>query len=391
MPPIKPSRLLSIVLFVFAACSAVAGVQPLQLHALFTDHMVVQRDKPAVIRGFAPAGSKVDVTFSDQTKHAVAQDDGLWRVTLDAMPASRTPQTLTVAAGGDKVAIKDVLVGDVILHARQTSVDISLGRDESGQQAASTDKMSLLLRAISIEMIPSAEPLDDLGKGATSGWNVVDRASALKMTASAYYLGRDLTASVDVPIGIIDLNMGYAFANSWLSRDALMETGKFFNDVDTNMPDTHVASKAEEYEKRLQAELKSETVGKEKTPPKDVIHHPLFPYAGYRGTLLPLAGTALKAVVLQLGNDYPYIFYQKLLESDDPFDQAALNEAYAVTYDLRKWGYRMEPATVPRIAREWRKLLGQDLPIGLIAPPGSDLNTLGQHHREIRELQRLAA
>lgn len=52
----------------------------------------------------------------------------------------------------------------------------------------------------------------------------------------------------------------------------------------------------------------------------------------------------------------------------------------------------LEPCTTPRIPREWRRALGDDsLPIGWITPPGSDLVTLGRHHREMRELQRKTA
>jgi hypothetical protein len=50
----------------------------------------------------------------------------------------------------------------VILHARQTNIDISLGRDEAGSKAASAHKQNPLLRAIAIKAIPSAKPLHRL-------------------------------------------------------------------------------------------------------------------------------------------------------------------------------------------------------------------------------------
>jgi hypothetical protein len=206
------------------------------------------------------------------------------------------------------------------------------------------------------------------------------------MTASAYHLGLDLAKDSDVPIGIIDIQMGPAFAQSWLSREALMETGKFYKDVE-------VAKQTEAYEKKWEAEQKGEKLNpKDAAPPKDVIKHALFPYAGHHGTLLPLVGTAFKGVMVQLGNDYPYMLYQNAIESDDPFNGDALNKAYAETYDLRKSGFKMEDKVVPRVTSEWRKLFGdENLPFGLIVPPGSDLHTLALHHREMRELQRLVA
>ena len=378
------TRQIGLVLLFIAALAG--NTYALELNRNFTDNMVLQRDKPLVIRGSAKKGAEVTVTFSGQKKTAKANDDGNWSVTLDPVAASAKGAKLSVNSKSKTVDIKDVVVGDVFLHARQTSIDISLGRDAAGKKVAAATKPNFMLRTISIKAISSAEPLNDLTTEATDGWAVVDKGTALKMTDSAYYLGRDLVKETDVPIGILDVNLGSAFANSWLSREALLETPTLYED-------RRVAQGVNAYETMLDAERKGVPLSsREKTPPENTIHDTRFPYGGYNGTLHPLAGTALKAVVVQLGNDYPYMIYQQLLESENPSDYAALDHAYKATYELRKYGFEMEDKLVPRIPREWRKVLGdEDLPFGLIVPPGSDLNTLGQHHREMRELQRLAA
>jgi sialate O-acetylesterase len=388
------TTLRKISLAIFLASLPLASLQAagLTLNRSFGSHMVVQRDKPVLVRGTAEKGAKVGVRFAGQKVAATADDQGLWSVALAGVPANKTPQDLMVSSGSETITLNNVLVGDVFLHARQSSIDISLGRNEAGRKAAASHRANPLLRAMTIEMIPSAAPLHDLAAEATKGWAVVDGQSATKMTASAYHLGLDLAKDSDVPVGIIDIQMGPAFAQSWLSREALMETGKFHMD-EKGRPDFSIAKKTESLEVMWEAEQKGEKLRpKDDAPPKDVLKHVLFPYAGYRGTLQPLAGTALKAVLLQLGNDYPYMLYQDLIESDDPFNTDALNKAYAETYDLRKSGFRMEDKVVPRVTGEWRKLLGdKDLPFGLIVPPGSDLHTLALHHREMRELQRLVA
>lgn len=379
-------------IILLAALPAALLGADLSLNRSFSDQMVLQRDKPIVVRGTADAGKVVSVHFASRTGSAKANEEGAWRVALEALPAERTPQKLTVSSGGQTITLKDILVGDVFLHARQSMIDLSLGRDEAGRKLAASRKADPMLRTLHIRMIPTDAPRQDLAAEATSGWSIVEAESALKMTASAYHLGHELARETGVPIGIIDLEMGSAYPRSWLSRKALMETHKYYMNQDGE-PEQKVAMKVEQLEQLLEAERKGEAIprGKDGGPRKNLLKHPLFPYAGYRGTLLPLAETALKAVVLQLGNDYPYMFYQSLLESDDPYNSEALSIAYARTYDLRKWGFRQESKVVPRVTAEWRKLFGDsELPFGLIVPPGSELNTLGQHHREMRELQRLA-
>jgi sialate O-acetylesterase len=358
-----------------------ATADELRINRYFSDGMVLQRDKPVVIRGLAKPGEMVTVQFGGQEKAGKAGDDGMWSVTLDPMNANTKAQSLSAKAASGKVTLKDVLVGDVFLFARQTAVDVSLGSKDAGKTVAAKSTF----RAISINTIPAAKPLSDLAAEATEGWMDVSRDSALKMSAAAYYLGRDLAADVDVPVGIIDLNLGSAFPNSWLSRTALEETSKFYDDGE-------VASQVQMYDEKLAAEIEGVPFKKAKVAPSNTVFETLFPSGGYNAVLNPLKDLALKAALVQLGNDYPYMIYADILASDDPSNRAQLNTAYVETYNIRKVGFRMESKTAPRIAREWRKTLGEtELPMGLIVPPGSDLNTLGQHHREMRELQRLVA
>ena len=370
--------------------SLVAGAMPCQaaelsLNRYFSNDMVLQRDKPLSIKGSADNGADVTVSFAGQTKSVKADTSGNWVVTLDPVSASAKGAELKAVSKGKTASISNVVVGDVILHARQTNIDISLGRDEEGKKAASLFKQTPLFRAIGIKAIPSEMPLNDLVKDATAGWNVVDKDSALRMTASAFYVGRDLVKDAEVPVGIIDLNMGSQFGNSWLSREALLETTALYGDKS-------VVAWVTRLDETLKAEREGKAINKEKDPPKNTIQDTLYPAGGYHGTLRPMTGIALKAVLLQLGNDYPYMRYQELQDSDKPFDYEEHSKTYKHVYNLRKYGFQMEDEIMPRIPREWRKILGDAaLPFGLIVPPGSDLNTLGQHHREMRELHRLTA
>ncbi|MDX1683093.1 MAG: hypothetical protein R3336_08235, partial [Phycisphaeraceae bacterium] len=81
---------------------------------VFSDNTVLQRDVPVMIRGFADPGETVTVTFATQSKEAVADQAGVWTVTLDPMAASAEGRTLACSAGGGKstASLKNVVVGD---------------------------------------------------------------------------------------------------------------------------------------------------------------------------------------------------------------------------------------------------------------------------------------
>lgn len=57
-----------------------------KLPAILGPGMVLQREMPVPVWGWADPGEKITLCFADQTQSAVAGADGKWQVKLDAMP-----------------------------------------------------------------------------------------------------------------------------------------------------------------------------------------------------------------------------------------------------------------------------------------------------------------
>ena len=360
----------------------------LRFSRYYDDRMVLQRGKPVLVRGFAEKGAEVTVSFSGQAKKTQANGEGEWSVSLDALPASSKGAKLVAKSTRGEAALSEVLVGDVFLFARQTTIDVSLGRDDAGRKAAA-DIPSV--RILSIGTVPAIEPLQDLAEGAVSGWAPLTKETALGMNAAAFYMTRGISAEAGVPIGIIDLNLGHHFPIAWLGKDALLETKQVYGEKEkqvSNMMEFMEEALAKYRDEDGRKERESRRPDLEPHPRED----PRYPAAGYNAVLHPMRGLALKGVLLQLGNNYPYVPYENLAAPGNHTSRGHLGLAYKDTYDQRKWCILLEPVTTPRLPREWRKVFGDDsLPVGWITPPGSDLVSMGRHHREIRELQRRAA
>lgn len=398
-------------------CQLYAQTDGFGFDRYYSDGLVIQREKPVRIKGFAPEGAQIALTFGDQKKECVADKYGKWEVTLDPMPANGKGQQLVVHSPlvTRPLSLANVVVGDVFLFARQTSIDVSLGRDDEGK-AAAAKAGDAGFRVIRIRTVPAAEPLNDLPAESTSGWSAVNEQEALKMSAAAFYLARDLAKSSEVPIGIVDLNMGHYFPVAWMSREDLLETGNVMphgtgKDLyqGENAPKSQVEIQTLALHKYESGEEQKaideyqagalEKAKKEGKPAPDAPVAPLnpledsrFPAAGYNSVINPLQGAAFKGVLLQLGNDYFYVLYQKIIREGEGLSRGHLGWAWKNNYDLRKWGIYLEPWTIPRMVPQWRVYFAdKDLPLGLIMPPASDLGTLADHHCEMRELQRKAA
>src|SRR5712672_1431264 len=75
-------RFMKILFFLFFVFSISTSSAQLRLSAIFSDHMVLQRDKPIKIWGSAKPGETVRVSIGDAKSSVVADHKGYWLVTL---------------------------------------------------------------------------------------------------------------------------------------------------------------------------------------------------------------------------------------------------------------------------------------------------------------------
>lgn len=209
--------------FAFVAALPCAQADALRLHAIFDSDMVLQRGKPIVIWGWAKPGEKVSVQLGqDQAEAEAAAGKGRWEVTFAAREASAEPQTLTVAAGGGKVEMGNIVVGDVWVMYGQSNMAFPLkqvaNRDTESAQANLPN-----LRLFSISTNEQADPQDDINRETidTGGWVASTPESALEFSAIGFVFGKQLQLSTGIPIGVIKNSRGGA------SMEALVPHHKF--------------------------------------------------------------------------------------------------------------------------------------------------------------------
>jgi len=203
-----------------------ATAEPLKVHGIFRSNMVLQRDKPITIWGWAPAGSEVEITFgAESAKTKATGDEGRWEVVFDAQPANAKPQTLTVKSGDTDIILENILIGDVWVMNGQSNMAFAL---KAVYQNAfeSTQAHLPLMRQIKIRSGAESEYVetdlkeefingqDDLDKN----WKIVSPEAAPEMGAIGYIFGSRLQRALQIPIGIIDTARGGASLESLVPR-----------------------------------------------------------------------------------------------------------------------------------------------------------------------------
>ena len=190
------------------------------LHPLFTDHVVLQRDVPVPIWGWAEPGQRVKVELAGQSVETTADAQGKWLAKFGPYPAGG-PHVLSFK--GPKTAeVKDILVGDVWLCSGQSNMEWPLiGARNAEREIATANHPQI--RLFTVPKTVASEPTSTVD----ASWEVCTPGSAPQFSAVGYFFGRELQRELGVPIGLIDSSWGGTVAEAWVGAGAIESMDDF--------------------------------------------------------------------------------------------------------------------------------------------------------------------
>jgi len=219
-----------VVLLLTAGARTLPAAEKLKVHGIFRSNMVLQRDKPITIWGWAPAGTKVEVSFGKLAATGkAAGDKGRWDVVFKAQAANAQGQTIKVQAAGQVVKMDNILIGDIWVMNGQSNMAVSLKGAYQSHFEASMAHLPLL-RQIRINSGAESENIEtDLadkfinGKDTDKNWKVITPETAMEMGAIGFFFGSRIQRSLQIPVGIIDNGRGGASLESLVPRHKFAE------------------------------------------------------------------------------------------------------------------------------------------------------------------------
>ncbi|MDF1667788.1 MAG: sialate O-acetylesterase [Planctomycetota bacterium] len=300
-----PARL-SCILLSLILLPTLASADP-TLPAVFSDNMVLQRDKAVPVWGKADPGEKVTVEFAGQSLSATANDKGQWTVTLEKLKTNATGQELKVTGkSGQARSYKNVLVGEVWLCSGQSNMQWTLNRAMNGKAEIAAAKYPLI-RLLSVKRTASVKAL----KNITGRWQPCTPKSAATFSAVGYFFGRHLHKELNVPIGLINSSWGGTRAEAWTKLGALQaqdSLAPLLKHWDKSINTYDVKVEKERFQKALTAwkyKLKSVKKGRRAPRKPRMRWDPALSYHRpgnlYNGMISPLIPFAIKGVVWYQG------------------------------------------------------------------------------------------
>jgi len=227
-----------------------------KLPNLFGNHMVLQRQKPIPIWGWADPGEKITVSLAKADEkvkpiNIKAGKDGKWRVDWPALEAGG-PYQLVVKGKSNTVTLEDILIGEVWIGSGQSNmqwtVDASANPDQEKQNANFPQ-----IRHITIPRVISLNEEEDIRQ---APWQIASPETVGGFSAVGFFFIRELYKELNIPIGFINSSWGGTQVESWISRDG-MDSLDEFEGIVSRLPAT-LEEMNETYRQRLIARIKQD-------------------------------------------------------------------------------------------------------------------------------------
>ena len=182
--------------------------------------MVLQRDQPIHLWGWAEAGEPVSAELNGRNQSTLANALGHWNLYLPEQQAGG-PYKLTVK-GANTLELDDVMVGDVWFASGQSNMEMPL-RGFPGSAVVKDgareirNSANARLRLFRTPTRSSIYPMRDFD----AEWTTCTSETAAAFSAVAYFFGRAITADQNVTVGLIDSTWGGTPVEAWISMDGL--------------------------------------------------------------------------------------------------------------------------------------------------------------------------
>lgn len=211
--------------------SSVDVAARLRVVAPYGDHMVLQQQSEALLRGVAEPRERVTATpsWSEQEVSTKADAEGWWELRLPTPKGDYTHHTIRIESHDEELVLEDVLVGEVWFASGQSNMEMPLrgfynspveGALEEYASAPNRDGVRIFMADRRQAMTPRQE--------CTGQWLLSEPLSRPEMSATAYFFAKRLNGVLNLPVGVVCAPYGGAKVESWMPRELLDD----YEDID---------------------------------------------------------------------------------------------------------------------------------------------------------------
>lgn len=191
--------------------------QKLELHPLFSDHMVLQQETKVNLWGKGNPGDSIIVEAGwGQVSSSKIDSTGGWMLKLPT-PKYGGPYTLSFFSTNQQIVLKDILIGEVWFTSGQSNMEWPMiARIKNSKQEIQNASYP------DIRMFNMPRNLDGVSVYDAS-WKRTNPENAKYFSAVAYFFARKLNETLNIPVGIVNSSWGGTRVEAWTSLDKLLQ------------------------------------------------------------------------------------------------------------------------------------------------------------------------
>lgn len=228
------SILLSLTLASSCMITAGASAEKARVYSVYDDGMLFRQNEEAIIAGIASDGNEITAELILDGKAVAkgktnARRDGTFEVSFKAPEGGYTQYTVILKENGVEFEkLENIVFGELWLAGGQSNMMYPLGQDKYGLEMMKNNvKLNPWIRVLTTPAYPEYKgstelvPLNPMNDIKDAEWLTGEDTGIYGTSAVGYFFAEKLMKEIDVPVGILNLNLGGSAIASWLSRDAI--------------------------------------------------------------------------------------------------------------------------------------------------------------------------
>ncbi|MBR6172503.1 MAG: hypothetical protein IKQ49_04965 [Eubacterium sp.] len=247
----------------------------MRLAAIFSEHMVLQRDKEIRIFGETENAAVICADIDGVTSREEAAG-GHFVLTLPAHAAGG-PFTLTITesdpengAVRDEKKIGDIYFGEVWIDNGQSNIEFEIRNARGGAKELEEADFTLIRTFKCIKTPVIDETVLENEK--YQEWKLCRKGAFFEMSGVAWYFAKKLYEELKCPIGIVDCYQGGTSISCWLSEERLGKypEGRIYQEIFAEavkgQTEEEYNRKLLDYNRLVEEYLERERIAKAKNP-----------------------------------------------------------------------------------------------------------------------------
>lgn len=220
----KVTLIILIALFNLLFLQSISIKAEVQLPAIVSSNMVLQRNTNIALWGWADANEKITIKASwlNAPVDIEADNNGDWLTEIKTTN-SKERQTIQISSKTSDITLENILFGEVWLCSGQSNMQQPLkgynGQPTFRSNMAVAKSNNPNLRLFTVERFGSKTPLMDVEKH--QPWQQAQPENVLEFSAVAYFFGQQLQEILDCPVGMIHTSWGGSKVQAWISNEML--------------------------------------------------------------------------------------------------------------------------------------------------------------------------